>query len=85
MDIDMAHKAKAINDNCQRCGEPGHWAKDCKLRFDVCHMTVDELSALIEDWLAALDIAQSEPEEEVPADPHRATPTGTKDFVPHSK
>ena len=25
MDIDVACKAKSINNNCQRCGEPGHW------------------------------------------------------------
>jgi len=24
MDIDAARKAKAINDNCRRCGKPGH-------------------------------------------------------------
>jgi len=75
MDIDVAHKAKSINDNCRCCGEPGHWAKDCKLRFDIHHMTADELSALVEDQLAALDVVQSDPEEEVP----------TKGFVPHSE
>ena len=75
MDIDVACKAKSINDNCWRYGEPGHWAKDCKLRFDVRHMTVDELPALVEDRLAALDVVQSEPEEEAPA----------KGFVPCSK
>jgi len=75
MDINAARKAKSINDNCRRCGEPGHWAKDCKLRFDVRHMTMDELSVLVEDRLAALDVVQSEPEEEVSA----------KGFVPHSE
>ena len=49
MDIDAARKAKAINDNCRCCSKPGHWAKDCKLWFDVCHMTMDELSVLMED------------------------------------
>ena len=75
MDIDAARKAKAINDNCRCCSKPGHWAKDCKLWFDVRHMTVDELSVLVEDRLAALDVVQSEPEEEVP----------TEGFVPHSE
>jgi len=68
MDIDAACKAKSINDNCCCCSEPGHWAKDCKLQFDVHHMTMDELSALVEDRLTALDVVQSEPEEEVPAE-----------------
>ena len=67
MDIDVAHKAKAINDNCCRCSKPGHWSKDCELRFDVCHMTADKMSALMENQLAALDVAHSEPEEKVVA------------------
>ena len=78
MDIDVAHKAKAINDNCHCCGKLGHWSKDCKLWFDVRHMTTDEMSALIENQLATLDVAHSEPEEEVVATP-------VKDFVSSSK
>lgn len=78
MDIDAARKAKAINDNCRRCGKPGHWSRDCELRFDVRHMTADEMSALMENQLAALDVAHSEPEEEVVAAP-------VEDFVSSSE
>ena len=78
MDIDVARTAKAINDNCCRCGKPGHWSKDCELRYDVRHMTADEMSELIENQLAALDVARLEPEEEVVAAP-------VEDFVPSSE
>ena len=36
------------------------WAKDCDLWFDVYHMTVEELEALMEDCLAVLDVAPQE-------------------------
>ena len=78
MDIDVACKAKAINDNCRHCGKLGHWSKDCELQFDVHHMTTDEMSALMENQLATLDVAHSEPEEEVVATP-------VEDFVSSSK
>ena len=78
MDINAARKAKAINDNCCRCGKPGHWSKDCELWFDVHHMTADEMSALMENQLAALDVAHSEPEEEVVTPP-------VEDFVSSSE
>ena len=65
MDIDAACKAKAINDNCHCCSKLGHWSKDCELRFDVRHMTTNEMSALMENQLATLDVAHLEPKEEV--------------------
>ncbi|KIM35643.1 hypothetical protein M413DRAFT_430631 [Hebeloma cylindrosporum] len=64
MDIDAARKAKSVPDACRRCGKLGHWAKDCDLRFDVRYLDLDELSALIEDRLAALDSVPPEPEDE---------------------
>jgi len=78
MDIDAACKAKAINDNCHRCSKPGHWSKDCELRYNVRHMTTDEMSELIENQLAALDVSRLEPKEEVVAAP-------VEDFVSSSE
>ncbi|KIM37964.1 hypothetical protein M413DRAFT_30610 [Hebeloma cylindrosporum] len=63
MDIDVARKAKSVPDTCRRCGKLGHWAKDCDLRFDVRYLDLDELSALVEDRLAALDAVPLEPED----------------------
>ncbi|KIM45021.1 hypothetical protein M413DRAFT_24290 [Hebeloma cylindrosporum] len=56
----------------------GHCAKECELQFDVWHMTADELSELMENQLAALDVARSEPEEGV-------VTTLTEDFVSSSE
>ena len=80
MDIDAARKARQTPDTCRRCGKIGHWAKDCDLRFDVRHLTDDELGAILEQRLAALDVASSETEEESAG---RLAPT--EDFVPCSE
>jgi hypothetical protein len=55
MEIDAARKAKTLKDNCRRCGDPGHWARDCPQRFDVRLMDADELQTYLEDYLAAKD------------------------------
>jgi len=62
MDIDAARKAKALLDACRRCGETGHWAKDCPLRFDVRFMDTDELQTELEGKLAARDAVSTETE-----------------------
>jgi hypothetical protein len=80
MDIDAARKAQQTPNTCRRCGKIGHWAKDCDLRFDVRHLTDDELGAILEQRLAALDVAPSEAEEES-AD--QSAPV--EDFVPRSE
>jgi hypothetical protein len=77
MEIDATRKAKALPDNCRRCGGPGHWAKDCPDRFDVRLMDADELQTYLEDMLAAKDAAPVEPRsplEEKPA-------VASEDFV----
>jgi len=65
MEIDAARKAKALRDNCRRCGDPGHWASDCPHRFDVRHMDTDELQTALENRLAAKDAVPAEPTPEV--------------------
>jgi len=64
MDIDATRKAKALLDNCKRCGKPGHWAKDCELRFDVRHMTADELDEELQRKFAAMDAVPPTPPKE---------------------
>ena len=47
-------------DTCHQCGKTGDCAKDCDLQFNVHHMTVEELEAVMEDCLAVLDVAPQE-------------------------
>jgi len=65
MEIDATRKAKALRDNCRRCGDTGHWANDCPHRFDVRHMDTDELQTALENRLAAKDAVPAEPALEV--------------------
>ena len=77
IDIDAAHKTKAISDNCRCCGKTGHWVRDCDLCFDVHYMDADELELPLEDKLAAKDA--------VPAKtPAEEEPVSVEDFVSHS-
>ena len=70
MDIDAARKKVATPDTCRRCGETGHWSKNCPHRFDVRLMDSDELQTFLENKLASLDVAQEESalDEEAPKD-----------------
>lgn len=80
MDIDAMRRAKSLSDACRRCGATGHWAKDCHLRFDVRHMDTDELQTLLENTLAAKDVAPLEPSVEEDDEPV----AHEKDFVSRS-
>jgi len=60
MDIDVARKAKATPDTCQRCRKTRHWAKECDLRFDVRYMDTDKLERELENKFAAKDVASAE-------------------------
>ena len=46
MDVDAArnrNRRPLPSDVCHRCKQPGHWASSCPLRFDIRHMTADEM------------------------------------------
>src|SRR6266446_3370901 len=61
MDIDAARRGKTPSDSCRCCRAVGHWAKDCPHRFDIQHMDTDELQTLLENKLAAKDVAPARP------------------------
>jgi hypothetical protein len=61
MDIDTAHKWKIPADACHCCRNPGHWAKDCHLWFDIRYMDADEVEMALENKLAAKDAVLVEP------------------------
>jgi hypothetical protein len=81
MDIDAARKGKTSADSCRRCGNPGHWAKDCHLRFDVRFMSTDELETAVENYLASKDVAPVEQLEEETEE----TPAVVEDFASRSE
>ena len=56
MDIDVNRKKISVV-NCYKCGEPGHKASDCPLRFDIRHWTMEELEA---ELMARRDLAETE-------------------------
>jgi hypothetical protein len=81
MDIDTARKGKTPADACRRCGNTGHWAKDCHLRFDVRFMSTDELETAVENYLASKDVAPAEQLEEETEE----TPAVVEGFVSRSE
>jgi hypothetical protein len=76
MDVDAARRKTSLPITCYRCGEPGHKAPDCKLRFDVRALSVDELQAYLEDRMTALDVVPEQ--EEVAVEEEKVLP---QDFV----
>jgi len=76
----VARKAKALPDMCRRCGKTGHWAKDCKCRFDIRFMDNGEIQKQLKNKLAAQDVAEANAEKEDKV----LDSIDLEDFVPHS-
>jgi hypothetical protein len=60
MDVDAVRKRSTTTLSCHRCGELGHFAKDCARRFDVRYMTTDEQEEWIQRAMVAKDVAEVE-------------------------
>ena len=67
MDIDAAKIKAEFALQCQRCRQMGHFTRDCDQKFDIRHMTTDEIQTILEDMLAAKDTV-TEPPAELPAE-----------------
>jgi hypothetical protein len=48
MDVDRTWTLKPLAQTCYRCGQTGHISRECDLRHDVCHMTLDEENEFIQ-------------------------------------
>ena len=66
---------------CYRCNLPGHFRKDCPTRFDVRMMSMDELQEALENRMALLDMAPSDPPRSPEISPEVAE---AKEDFPHN-
>lgn len=58
MDID-ATKRKGVNPSvCYRCGQPGHLKPQCPKRFDIRHMTTEEVDEWMQQNAIERDVAE---------------------------
>jgi hypothetical protein len=55
MDIDRTRTFKPITQTCHRCSQTGHFSKECDLRHNVHHMTLEEEDEFIQHILANRD------------------------------
>ena len=60
MDLDAAKK-RVMELLCYCCNLPGHFGKSCPTRFDVRMMSMDKLQEVLENRMALLDVAPSDP------------------------
>jgi hypothetical protein len=59
MDVDRTQTLKPLAQTCYRCGQTGHISRDCNLRHDVHHMTLEEEDEYIQHVLANRDAAMA--------------------------
>jgi hypothetical protein len=59
MDVDRTQTFKPLAQTCHRCGQTGHFSKECDLCHDVRHMTLDEEDHFIQQIMANRDAAMA--------------------------
>jgi len=69
MEVDTARLRKPTPVLCRRCGEAGHFARDCPKAYDVRYMTLEEKETWIEQHVTAADVAVADAQSETPETP----------------
>jgi hypothetical protein len=59
MDVDCTQTFKPLAQTCHRCGQTGHFSKECDLCHDVRHMTLDEEDHFIQQIMANCNTAMA--------------------------
>jgi hypothetical protein len=59
MDVDRTRTLRPLAQTCYRCGKTGHISKECDLRHDIRHMTLDEQDEFIQNIMANRDAAMA--------------------------
>jgi hypothetical protein len=57
MDVDHTRTFKPLAQTCYCCGQTGHISRECDLRHDIHHMTLDEQDEFIQQIMANHDTA----------------------------
>jgi hypothetical protein len=59
MDVDRTWTFKPLAQTCHRCGQTGHFSKECDLHHDVRHLMLDEEDHFIQQIMANRNAAMA--------------------------
>jgi hypothetical protein len=58
MEIDVMKRKRELPDSCRRCGEVGHWVKNCPKRYDIHFLSAEEKEEIIQEWTLQANVEE---------------------------